>query len=248
MYAFGLVAWELLTEKKPLLEVSNSEGALSLKVHSGDRPSLSDLGGQVPLDIHEVISLCWDKERQNRLTAVECFCRLSYCSDVISSKSFDIFFSHLWIDKRLLNNAYRMLTKSGYRVWYDQNQMGNNLKESMKEGIQNSTVVIACVSSAYEKSINCKYELEVAVQLNKPIITIMLEDPWGSWSMSDDLKKSIGFPNMKYCELWNIAKKDHWKPDFPEEPDQQLLGELSDQLKAVIPILNDANCKPSFSR
>ena len=53
---------------------------------------------------------------------------------------------------------------------------------------------------------------------------------------------------MKYCELWDIAKDSHWKPNFPEEPDQELLGKVRDQLQAVIPILNDANCKPSFSK
>lgn len=248
MYAFALMTWEILSEKQPYLDVNNNDAALCLKVHNGDRPSMDELSREVPQDIHEMINLCWDADRPTRLTAVECYSRIQHCLNITSSKSFDIFFSHKWEDKRLLSHVYSMLTAIGYRVWYDQNQMGNNLQESMKEGIQNSAVVIACVNSIYEKSINCKYELEVAVQLNKPIITIMLENPWGSWSMSDDVKKAIGFPNMKYCELWDIASDDHWKPYFPEEPDQQLLGQVRDKLQAIVPILNDTNCKPSFSR
>jgi hypothetical protein len=250
MYAFALLAWEVLSEKQPYLDVMNNDAALCLKVHSGDRPSLNELSVEIPQDVHEVIKLCWDADRSTRLTAVECYSRLNHCLNITSSKSFDIFFSHKWEDKRLLSHVYAMLTAMGYRVWFDQNQMGNKLKESMKEGIQNSTVVIACINSSYEKSVNCKYELEVAVQLKKPIITIMLENPWSSssWSMNDDVKKAVGFPNMKYCELWDIAKDSHWKPDFPEEPDQELLGKVRDQLQAVIPILNDANCKPSFSK
>jgi serine/threonine protein kinase len=248
MYAFALLVWEVLSDKQPYLEVNNNDAALCLKVHNGDRPSMSDLSKEVPQDLHEMINLCWDTDRSIRLTAVECYSRLSHCLNVISSKSFDIFFSHKWEDKRLLSHVYAMLSAMGYRVWFDQNQMGNNLRDSMKEGIENSTVVIACVNSMYEKSGNCKYELEIAVQLKKPIITIMLEDPWKSWSMNDVVKNAIGFPNMKYCELWEVAKNDYWKPDFPEEPDQALLGKVRDQLQAIIPILNDANCKPSFSK
>ena len=40
---------------------------------------------------------------------------------------------------------YKLLVNEGYRVWYDQYEMGFDLVKSMKEGIERSTVVLCCV-------------------------------------------------------------------------------------------------------
>ena len=50
--------------------------------------------------------------------------------------------------KPFLSNVYKLLTNEGYRVWYDQYEMGFDLVRSMKEGIERSTVVLCCVGQA----------------------------------------------------------------------------------------------------
>ena len=53
----------------------------------------------------------------------------------------------------------------GYRVWYDQNEMGFDLVKSMKEGIERSTVVLCCVDSIYQQRDNCMLEARHARQV-----------------------------------------------------------------------------------
>lgn len=59
-----------------------------------------------------------------------------------------------------------------YKIWFDENEMGYNLDNSMKEGIDNSTVVLVCLDKKYEDSKNCMFELSEAKKRSKTIVTL----------------------------------------------------------------------------
>ena len=63
-----------------------------------------------------------------------------------------------------LCHCHRFLTRKGYRVWYDQVDVGFNLKNSMRSGIGKSTLVIACpnVTIFMQSRENCIFALKEA--------------------------------------------------------------------------------------
>ena len=88
------------------------------------RPPLSALPSDTPATVISMITSCWSKDRSLRKSAVECVSILQYNLDILSTGQFDIFLSHAWTTKPLLSHVYQILTKAGYRVWYDQTEMG----------------------------------------------------------------------------------------------------------------------------
>lgn len=71
MYAFALLAWQLMAQRRPFSEVKG-EVMLCSHVHSGARPSLSKLPSDTPDEVVSMITACWDKERGRRLEARDC--------------------------------------------------------------------------------------------------------------------------------------------------------------------------------
>ena len=60
--------------------------------------------------------------------------------DQIREGQFDLFMSHVWSEKPFLCQIYKILQLAGFRVWYDQNDMGVDTQRSMREGIERSSV------------------------------------------------------------------------------------------------------------
>lgn len=44
----------------------------------------------------------------------------------------------------------------GYRVWIDYEQMGGSTLQAMAEAVENSAVVLVCMSEKYKESPNCR--------------------------------------------------------------------------------------------
>ena len=64
------------------------------------------------------------------------------------------------------------LRTSGYRVWMDLEQMGGSTLDAMAKAVENSSVVLVCVSQRYKESPNCRAEAKYAFQLRKDIISL----------------------------------------------------------------------------
>ena len=48
------------------------------------------------------------------------------------------------------------LQAAGYSVWMDLEQMGGSTLEAMANAVENSAVVLLCVSQKYKESANCR--------------------------------------------------------------------------------------------
>ena len=66
---------------------------------------------------------------------------------------------------------------AGYKCWMDVGQMGggDKLFEKIDSGIRAAKVVICCVTEKYATSPNCIREVNLSVNLGKPIIPLLLE-------------------------------------------------------------------------
>lgn len=84
--------------------------------------------------------------------------------------------SYQWDNKEEVWEISEALKSFGYKVWLDVEQMHGDIYERMAEGVEQSSIILPCLTSKYEKSKNCCRELEFAVVKNKKIIPIHLEE------------------------------------------------------------------------
>lgn len=67
------------------------------------------------------------------------------------------------------------LEKLGYKIWIDIADIRGSSLESMASAIEESECVIMGMTEKYKLSSNCRLEAEYTVQLNKPIIPLILQ-------------------------------------------------------------------------
>ena len=256
MYAFAILVWEIMTGLYPFDKIS-IEALLIDNVHSNDpninRPLLSQLPLDTPPAIRAMIASCWDKDRSKRMTATECYGTITHVLNVVSSKKYDIFFSHAWVDKCVLKNIMAWLTDLGYRVWYDEIDMGNNIPASMSEGIANSTVVLVCANSTYQGRPNCMFELRETARLYPDKILILLVEGLDytkvRWStsnkvISQEVKDILQFDTKMYCPINLVAQNPLWQT--PDQVTPAMFEELRRAVQPLVTILSNAGCQPSM--
>jgi len=245
MYAFAIIAHEFLSRERPFESVKNPT-KLWQKLNRGIRPSLSKLPMETPPAIIGVIQSCWDSDRSNRTSAIEAMAVIEHELWLFESKTYDIFFSHCWAMKPFLSHLYNILVKMGYRVWYDQNDMGYDLSASMREGILQSKVVLACVDSCYQSRPNCMFELNYAKDLtdpSKPVVTVLTEGNVFEWG-NKELLRLCEVSTKMYVDLGDVAAQAGWSS--AQGPTHEMIKELITATEPLIKILHNLNCRPSI--
>lgn len=238
MYAFGLVAWEILSGEKPFGDASNFIQFV-YKVQSGQRPDMAKLPIDLPLAVKDMIQSLLNPERLRRMTASACFSVLNHTYSKLCSDQFDIVFSHPWVNKGILRHVYRLLTDQGYRIWFDEFDHGYDLKEVLDRGVRKSAVILACVNESYQKSADCMQELKaVADEHGKPVITLLTQSNDSIWA-STELRRLCSFPEKKSVDISAAAEmldKDGNPVDW-ENPDDKMMSKLEDELHPLYRIL-----------
>ena len=96
-------------------------------------------------------------------------------SERMKSAGNHVMISYQWDSQEVLVEVKNRLQASGYRVWMDLEQMGGSTLEAMAKAVEDSSVVLICVSERYKESPNCRSEAEYAYQLRKDIIPLMMQ-------------------------------------------------------------------------
>jgi hypothetical protein len=96
-------------------------------------------------------------------------------SDMKDRDTFDIMISYSHKDKILCKQIYDELTKSGYRIWIDFDQMHGNVMDAMAQAIEQSQTVMICMSEDYRKSNYCRAEAHYAFQRQRKIVPVLLQ-------------------------------------------------------------------------
>ena len=196
MYAFGTLAWEVLTGKPPwegLDDKAREEAILRGQVLSIDDP---DMPIDTPKAVKDLIKCClkWTKE-WNRIIRPSIDQVLRALEDEYKSlleESFDVFLSYnwgpqvvkgkVWKRQELVKQVYKSLTAEGKRVWFDEANMGSDLHKCMMDGVGASSCFVVFLSPEYCLSSNCLKELGFAHRWRKPIIVCMTENSdWKDW-------------------------------------------------------------------
>lgn len=81
----------------------------------------------------------------------------------------DLFISHSWNDKKIIEPIASALQKSGLTVWYDSLEVvpGDSIPEKVDHGLRNSKLVLFCLSENFLSGKWIKEELKAAVDLVK---------------------------------------------------------------------------------
>ena len=90
--------------------------------------------------------------------------------------TFDIMISYSHKDKIFCKQIYEELTKAGYRVWIDFDQMHGNVMDAMAQAIERSHIVIICMSEEYRNSNYCRAEAHYAFQRQRKIVPVLLQE------------------------------------------------------------------------
>jgi hypothetical protein len=265
IYALGILMWETLTGQYPYGKLSIEQQMKALR--DGQRPNLDLLNEYVPREfkktLKSLIKRCWSTDRKARPSAVECYSIISNVLLRSQDKEYDIFFSHPWMEKDFLDHVFTLLSEMEFRIWYDKNDMGYTIEESMFEGIKKSSLFLCCLSSTYLLRSNCMKELRKAAELNKRIIVLIIESDWekayrdknksyfawNSTTTSSAIEALIGevqticnFKNHLFIDLTGIKNKFDWHEK--ESLSELQAVKLWDELKPLFRLIRKAGIYP----
>ena len=96
-------------------------------------------------------------------------------SERMGSTGNHVMISYQWDSQEVLVEVKNRLQASGYRVWMDLEEMGGSTLETMAKAVENSSVILICLSERYKESPNCRSEAEYTYKLGKDIIPLMMQ-------------------------------------------------------------------------
>eukprot|EP00808_Paulinella_micropora_P029553 g10800.t1 len=86
-----------------------------------------------------------------------------------------VMISYCWDQQSLAKLVQQELVKHGFKVWIDVEQMQGSILSAMAEALEESSVVLMCISEAYSKSANCRLEAELGISLGSKLYYLMHE-------------------------------------------------------------------------
>jgi hypothetical protein len=99
-------------------------------------------------------------------------------SIISNSSSQHIMFSYNHDSKDLVNKICQYLQNSGYRTWMDIDDMHGSTLDCMAHAVEQSCIIIICMSEKYKQSPNCQSEAEYAYRLKKPFVPILVQSKY----------------------------------------------------------------------
>ncbi|CAF3469051.1 unnamed protein product [Rotaria socialis] len=94
---------------------------------------------------------------------------------ILNSYQHDIMMSYSHSDKQLCYQIHEQLVKVGFRVWIDRDHMHGATMIAMADAIENSDIVIICMSDAYKQSVYCQSEAHYAFERRRCLIPLIMK-------------------------------------------------------------------------
>jgi hypothetical protein len=148
-----------------------------------------------------------------------------------------IMLSYAWAAKKnLVISLGKRLRDLGYDVWRDEEgssivpPMSGDIVETMAEAIQNSLVIVVCVSPEYKESANCRAEAKYARAREGrgglKLIYVMMDENYHTKSSPRQVDGWLGF--MVGTELWYPL----WDGKFVDSTAKSISELIGDHAKA----------------
>lgn len=79
---------------------------------------------------------------------------------------YDVMISYSWSQQERALKVRRLLASLGLKVWIDVECMEGSTLQAMASAVENSRIILVCVSRAYKESPNTRLEAEYAFQVS----------------------------------------------------------------------------------
>ena len=93
----------------------------------------------------------------------------------LNSYKYDVMISYSHGDKRVCHQIHKQLVKDGFRVWIDLEHMHGSTMIAMADAIENSNVILMCMSDNYKQSVYCQSEAHYAFERRRRIIPLIVK-------------------------------------------------------------------------
>ena len=108
-----------------------------------------------------------------------------------------IFVSYSHKDMRSVESVIQNLTARGFDVWYDKGiEVGTEWPQRIATALSEAKAVIVFMSRSADESDNCRREINLALELKKPMIVVYLE----SFTISLGMRLQLGTIQSIYFE------------------------------------------------
>ena len=209
VYALATVVWEVLTGRRPWEECT-LEGQKTAKLVKGGEGALLCLASpplpqDTPEAVRQVLRAALSLKREERPQALRLADVLNSEALRLSDAKFDVFLSHAWAEGSrhapITTCIYEALLKADLRVWRDVNEMGHDMRASMRTGVESSSCVVALMSQQYATRDRCLFKLRCAQEAGRPVFGCLA-----------DASDKYFFPSPEVLEL--VGGADMLLPDF----------------------------------
>lgn len=148
----------------------------------------------------------------------------SHDENIVSSNGndikFDVMISYSHKDKQICKQVYDELIQAGYRIWIDFDQMHGNLMDAMAQAIEQSRVIVICMSEHYQRSNICRAEAQYAFQRKLKMVPILLQkhykpSGWLSFLISQLLY--IDFTKLEFPKAIELLFKELKSTHLPDK-------------------------------
>ncbi|CAF1222621.1 unnamed protein product [Rotaria sp. Silwood1] len=181
--AYGVI-WKLEDEEKFMKEVEEKKS----KEQSTEKPEEAAGDKQKPekalgdekkpkeaADDGKKTKEATDDEKKSKEKAIAEEKHKEEAGEEEKPQQYDMMISYCWAQKELCHQINDRLEKDGYSVWLDRDEMRGSIVESMAEAVENSRIILICMSSNYKMSTNCQAEAEYAFNRKSKIIPLKVE-------------------------------------------------------------------------
>ncbi|CAF0869668.1 unnamed protein product [Rotaria sp. Silwood1] len=197
--------------------------------------------------MHKLVQLekdCHDEKMRKIAHGIFWNLELNHDEYALSEKNlgitFDIMISYSHVEKKICQELYEELTRKGFRVWIDFDQMHGNVMDTMAHAIEHSKTIIICMSESYRRSSYCRAEADYAFQRQLKIVPIRLQkhykpDGWLLFLIGQ--LYYVDFTKYDFPQAFDALMKEIKTPRFYDTPKRIVeVNQESDEVSFSSPV------------
>lgn len=159
-----------------------------------------------------------------------------------------IFLSYCHKDSALVYPLFTQMAMDGYRVWYDDgNIAGDDWPENIANHLNKSCVCLAFISNNSSNSHNCNSEVTFAINQQKKLLPVMLEDVSLPLGLSMLLSSVHYIQKKDYSTDHALLQKIYQTSDLGKckaEPGNQKLRDIPSEKPSTPSVNNPSDIEP----
>ena len=130
-------------------------------------------------------------------------------TEVVEKPKGHVMISYQWDFQHVAKLLQEKIAAHGLKTWFDLNDMGPNINDSMVEAVEGAQTVVVLFCRRYKESGNCRKECEMADNLSKNICFVKVQPDY----------QPEGWLNL-------VMGKSLWLPCYSENMIDEAVGEI----------------------